>query len=109
MKTALIHRYDDPRDIQAVREFLGSEAYRSSLKFKNKFDLVIVVPTIATRSKMAVYGSAISGQYRPRVSKSWPGRVGPYNFRIDMEDVRLTTVARVKRGAKSLPGGKLAR
>ena len=45
IKQALVHRYDDIRDIIAVKEFECSEVYRNSVKGW-KFDILIVIPTL---------------------------------------------------------------
>ena len=54
MKTALIHRYDNKPDILAVKENGCSEVYRRSRT--DNFDLIVVVPTMAAKTSLAVYG-----------------------------------------------------
>jgi hypothetical protein len=95
LKSTLVHRYDDIRDILAVKRFKCSEVYSSSVKVF-KFDRVAVVPTKTVPYDLVAYGDAISGQYKPKSSENWPGRSGPYNFRIDIENVRFFTLTSLK-------------
>ena len=105
MKVALIHRYDNKPDILAVKENGCSEVYRRSRT--DNFDLVVVIPTVAAKTSLAVYGETTSGQYVPPQAKSWPGKPDKYPIRVDMTNIQETTLKRV-RHAVDLAGGSWA-
>jgi hypothetical protein len=61
LKKALIHRYDNEPDILAVETNGCSDVYRHVNG--DDFEIVIIVPTLAARTQVAVIADAISGQY----------------------------------------------
>ena len=95
MKRALIQRYDNEPDIRAVAERGFSNTYRRSAC--DDFELVIVVPTRRACTDLVAVGRATSTQYTRVVGDSWPGRLERYPVRVDVADVRYTTVDRVRR------------
>jgi hypothetical protein len=94
IKKALIHRYDNKPDMLAVEKNGCSEVYKRS-RDKN-FDLVIVVPTQRARTSIAIVADAASEQYTPALAKHWPGRPDRYPVRIDVQNVRRTTMQKVR-------------
>ena len=105
MKIALIHRYDNKPDITSVKQNGCSEVYARSRK--DDFDLVIVIPAQSARTNQAVYGDATSRQYSPSQAKPWPGRPDRYPVRVDMANIRETTLERVRKEVE-LAGGSWA-
>lgn len=94
MKRAIVHRYDNKPDILAVEERGYSDVYRRA---RGEFDLVIVVPTGAARTDVAVVADARSEQYTPIMGNApWPGRPDAYPVRIDVANVRYTTRDQVR-------------
>ena len=89
MKRALIHRYDNRPDILAVEARGYSDVYTRSAACES-FDLVIVVPTNAADTNIAVWADAISEQYQPNGGEPWPGRPDRYPVRVNVENVRYT-------------------
>lgn len=99
MTRLLIHRYDNELDILDVERRGYSDVYVRSTD--DEFDLVAVVPTGSAKTQIAVVGRASSGQYRPDGGAPWPGRHDKYLVRINMRDVRYTTLARVRAAVKA--------
>src|SRR5947208_15893253 len=102
MQKALIHRYDNKPDIFAVEKNGCSEVYRKCKD--DTFDIVIVVPTSYAGTQTAVIGDAISGQYTPENAKPWPGRPDAYPIRVDLTNVRYTTVDIVRKAVEDAGG-----
>jgi predicted HNH restriction endonuclease len=94
MVKALIHRYDNALDILAVEGNKCSEVYNRSRD--DDFDVVIIIPTGKAKSDVAVIADAFSGQYKPDTPKTWPGRPDTYPVRVDVNNVRYTTIDQVK-------------
>ena len=94
LKKALIHRYNNGPDILAVEKNGCSEVYQRSRDYGH--EIVIVVPTTKAGTVIAVWGDTNGDQYRPKQSKTWPGQPDKYPVRIDMENVKYTTVYNVK-------------
>lgn len=94
MKKALVHRYDNKRDILAVEDNQCSEVYSRSKE--DDFDLVIVVPTKAANTGLCVIADAKGKQYEPENPKPWPGKPDAYPVRIDVENVRFSNVRKVR-------------
>lgn len=92
---ALVHRYDNEPDILAVEGNECSEVYTRSRD--DDFDYVVVVPTKSARTDIAIVADAVSGQYQPDKPKPWPGRPDMYPVRVDVANVRYTTVDAVRR------------
>lgn len=99
MQKALIHRYDNKTDILEVEKHRCSEVYRRSKD--NTFDIVIVVPTRKAGTEIAVIGDAISGQYKPPTPMPWSGRPDRYRFRVDLANIRYTTLAKVRKAVET--------
>lgn len=99
MKKAIIHRYDNKPDILAVEKNRCSEVYRRVND--NNFELVIVIPTGRAKTNFAVYADAESGQYIPPESKPWPGKPDRYTYRVDVTNVRRTTLDNVRNAIES--------
>lgn len=93
-KKAIIHRYDNLPDILAVEENGCSEVYKRSRD--DDFELVVVVPTSRAHTLIAVVGDAASRQYKPARARPWPGRPDAYPVRIDLTNVRRTTLTKVR-------------
>ncbi|WBA42992.1 HNH endonuclease [Hymenobacter canadensis] len=95
MKTVLVQRYDNELDILAIAERGYSDVYDRSKR--EDFDLVLVVPTSAARTSVTVVATPTSKQYKPTDdSPAWPGKPDNYKVRIDVRNVRYTSVERVK-------------
>jgi hypothetical protein len=94
LKKALIHRYDNEPDILAVETNGCSDVYRTVNG--DDFEIVIIVPTLAARTQIAVIADAVSGQYRPKEPRAWPGRPDRYGVRVDVKNVRYTTLTQVQ-------------
>ena len=93
MSKVLIHRYDNEKDIKAVRTNECSDVYDRALD--DDFEFVIVIPTLNAKSNLSAICLAKSGQYRIRNQIEWPGRVDDYKYRVDVELIQfkaLTTV-----------------
>jgi hypothetical protein len=99
MQKALIHRYDNKPDILAVEKNGCSEVYRRARD--DNFDVVIVVPTSYARTQTAVVADATSGQYTPENARPWPGRPDEYPVRVDVTNVRYTTLEKVRRAVEA--------
>ena len=93
-KRAIIHRYDNLQDIMAIETNGCSEVYKRAKD--DDFELVVVVPTERAKTNQAVVAVATSGQFTPEKAHSWPGRPDAYPVRINVKDVRYTTVDRVR-------------
>lgn len=94
IRQALIHRYDNEADILAVETNGCSDVFKPG---RIDFDLVIVIPTAAAKTELAVVADAASAQHKIKEQKHWPGSPGAkYKFRVDVRDVRYTTVKRVR-------------
>src|SRR5215475_5305346 len=93
-KKAILHRYDNLPDILAVEKNGCSEVYKRAAD--DDFELVIVVPTTRARTIKAVVADAASRQYTPPHAKPWPGRPDIYPVRIDVRNVRYTTLPKVR-------------
>lgn len=102
MQKALIHRYDNETDILEVEKHRCSEVFSRSTD--NTFDIVIVVPTIAARTQIAVVGDATSAQYKPPKPIRWSGRPDDYHFRVDLANIRYTTLAKVRKAVEAAGG-----
>ncbi|GEM_PF-1977139 len=94
MVKALIHRYDNKPDMLAVEKNRCSDVFNHSLD--NDFELVIVVPTRAADTDLAIVAEALSGQYQPAEPRSWPGKPAAYVWRVDVGLVKKTTLAVIK-------------
>jgi hypothetical protein len=94
---ALVIRSDNIPDIIATKEFNCFEFYKKSNQVGN-FGLLIVIPTTEVKDDFAVYGNATTGQLASIVSMNWPGRSGPYNYRVKMDNIHFTTKTRIKSG-----------
>jgi hypothetical protein len=94
MKKVLVQRYDNELDILAIERNEHSDVYRRSTR--DDFEIVAVVPTAGARSQIAVVADARSRQYTPTTETRWPGRDDRYPVRVDVENVRYTTSARVR-------------
>ena len=99
IKKAIIHRYDNLPDILAVEQNGCSEVYKRSRD--EDFDLVIVVPTARARTLKVVVADAVGHQYRPPRAKPWPGRPDAYPVRINVKNVRYTTITKVREAMKN--------
>jgi len=95
MAKVLVHRYDNEPDILKIASNGCSEVYQRSLN--DDFEFVIVVPTLKARTNKAVIAQATSKQYKPDFSKSWPGRPDRYLWRVDLSNIRFTTVDIIKK------------
>jgi hypothetical protein len=93
-RKAIIHRYDNLPDIRAVKRNGCSEVYQRAAD--DDFELVIVVPTGRAKSLEAIVADAASRQYRPEKSEPWPGRPDAYPVRINVTNVRSTTLTKVR-------------
>lgn len=106
MQKALVHRYDNKADIFAVEQNGCSEVYRRLRD--DIFDIVIVVPTGTAGTQTAVIGDANSGQYTPANARPWPGRPDAYPVRVDLTNIRYTTLDKVRKAVdaagESWPG-----
>jgi hypothetical protein len=96
---AIIHRYDNLKDILAVEQNGCSEVYKRAAD--DDFDVVIVVPTGRAKTQTAIVADATSRQYRPDKAKPWPGRPDAYPVRIDLDNVRRTTLTKVREAMKN--------
>jgi hypothetical protein len=96
MRTVLVQRYDNEEDILAIEGRGYSDVYRRSSQ--EDFELVAVVPTLAARTSTVVIAQPTSPQYRPTGTDDapWPGRPDTYRVRIDVQQVRYTSVERLK-------------
>ena len=94
IRNALIHRYDNKPDIEAVDKNHCSEVYQRVRD--DGFEIVIVVPTTKAKTDLAVWGEATSEQYTPPESKPWPGRPDRYPYRVDMKNIKSTTLDKVR-------------
>lgn len=91
----LVHRYDNEPDILAIEKRGYSDVYKRTKD--DDFELVVVVPTNAAKTSVAVVAEATSGQYRPLFQdEAWPGRPDHYLIRVDVRNVRYTTRERVR-------------
>jgi len=96
IRKALVHRYKNEPDILSVETNGCSDVMTPG---RIDFDLVIVIPTIAAKSEIAIVADAASPQYKIRdgAQKHWPGSVGvKYRFRVDVANVRYVSFGRVK-------------
>src|SRR5438874_523597 len=94
VRQALIHRYDNEADILAVENNCCSDVFRPG---RIDFDIVIVIPTAAAKSELAVVADAVSPQYKIKNQKEWPGSLGTkYKFRVDVANIRYTTLGKVR-------------
>src|SRR5262245_33244217 len=98
-KKAIIHRYDNLPDILAVERNGCSEVYKRAAD--DDFEIVIVVPTSRAKTLRAIVADAASRQYSPDRAKSWPGRPDAYPVRIDVKNVRYTTLTKVRQAMKN--------
>ena len=98
-KKAIIHRYDNLADILAVEKNGCSEVYKRARD--DDFELVIVVPTGRAKTLVSVVGEATSRQYIPPKAKPWPGRPDAYPVRIDVTNVRRTTLTKIREAMKN--------
>lgn len=92
-------------DVLAVEKNGCSEVYVRARD--EAFQLVIVVPTVQARTKIAVIGEPATPQYRPTTATHWPGRPDRYGVRVDLRNIRYSTVDKV-RTAVVKAGGKWA-
>jgi hypothetical protein len=97
-RKAIIHRYDNLPDILAVEKNGCSEVYKRAIS--DDFELVIVVPTTRAHTLKALVADATSRQYTPLKAKSWPGRPDAYPVRIDVKNVRYTTLTKIREAMK---------
>jgi predicted nucleic acid-binding protein len=81
-----------------IADFLIGAHARSA---DDSFELVIIVPTRAPRSKVAVFGKPLSTQYAPKDRAPWPGRPDTYRVRVDLGDIRYTTLDKVRTAVRS--------
>jgi hypothetical protein len=81
-------------DILAVEKNGCSEVYRRERD--EAFQLVIVVPTAEAHTKIAVVGDPTTPQYRPMTTTHWPGRPDRYGIRVDLRNIRYSTVDKVR-------------
>ena len=105
IKKALIHRYNNLPDILAVEKNGCSEVYTRSRD--TGFELVVVVPTGSANTSKAIVAEAASEQYTPESARPWPGQPDAYPVRIDVRNVRYTTVDKI-RGAMARAGATWA-
>ena len=96
LRKALIHRYTNEHDIRAVKANGCSDVFKRSRE--SGFDLVIVIPTGKARSQIAAVGKAASDQYvvPPDKRAEWL-ESHKYVWRIDVTDVRYTSLTKVRR------------
>jgi hypothetical protein len=99
MQKALIHRYDNKPDILAVEKNGCSDVYRRVRD--DNFDVVIVVPTSHAGTQTAVVGDPTSEQYTPENALTWPGRPDAYPVRVDLTNVRYTTLDKVRKAVEA--------
>lgn len=92
---ALVIRSDNIPDIIETKKFKCFEFYRKSNQVGN-FGLLIVIPTTEVKDDFAAYGNAITGQLPSTVSQNWPGRSGPYNYKVEVDNIHFTTKTRVR-------------
>ena len=90
IRKAVIHRYDNEPDNLAVERNGCTEVYKRCAD--DDFDMVVVVPTTRARTLRAVVADATSRQYTPARARPWPGRPDAYPVRIDVANVRHTSV-----------------
>jgi hypothetical protein len=93
-RKAIIHRYDNEPDILAVERNGCSEIYKRAKD--DEFELVIVIPTLRARTSVAVVAEAVGPQFTPEKARAWPGRPDAYPVRINVSNVRYTTVQKVR-------------
>lgn len=93
-RKAVIHRYDNLADIEAVERNGCSEVYKRAKD--DEFELVVVVPTARAKSLKALVADATSGQFTPEKANPWPGRPDAYPVRINVCNVRYTSLQRVR-------------
>ncbi|WP_155864555.1 HNH endonuclease [Deinococcus ficus] len=94
IRKVLIHRYDNELDIRAIESRGYSDVY-SRVK-QEDFSLVVVVPTLAANSTVAIVADARSAQFTPTGGEPWPGRPDRYPVRVNVDHVRYTTVNLVR-------------
>jgi hypothetical protein len=93
LKSTLVHRYDDIRDILAVKRFKCSEVYSSSVKVF-KFDRVAVVPTKTVPYDLVAYGDAMGTRSAGNTSRN--------PLKIGRDDPALTTLESILKMFASL-------
>jgi len=99
LKKAILHRYDNKPDIIAVEKNGCSEVFKRAKD--NDFDLVVIIPTRNANTDFSLYGDAISEQYIPKQSKYWQGRPDKYAYRIDMKNIKHTSLGNVRKAVES--------
>lgn len=97
-KKAIIHRYDNLPDIEAVERNGCTEVYKRAKD--DDFEIVVVVPTSKAKTLKALVADAASGQFTPDRAKPWPGRPDAYPVRINVRNVRYTSLQRVREAMK---------
>lgn len=98
-KKTIIHRYDNLPDILAVKTNGCSEVYKRAVD--DDFELVVVVPTGRAKTRKAAFADAASRQYTPPKAMPWPGRPDAYPVRIDVKNVRPTTLTKVRQAMRN--------
>lgn len=94
MVKALIHRYDNELDILAVEKNRCSDVFKSIKD--DDFELVVVVPTKAANTDIAIVAEALSKQYALDVPTTWPGRPDRYATRVDVGIVKQINVVTIR-------------
>lgn len=61
---------------------------------------MIVVPTTRAKTQKAIVAEAVGRQYKPPRAKPWPGRPDAYPVRIDVKNIRYTTLSKVREAMK---------
>ena len=104
IKTVLIHRYDSEEKILSVERDGFSEVYTEVQC--NEFEMVIVVPTRAAMTEVALFADATSGQNSLPMMAS-TGESDERLIRVNLENVRYTSWQSV-RNAVTRAGGTWA-
>ncbi|MGZ0654509.1 hypothetical protein ACWPKS_02790 [Coraliomargarita sp. W4R72] len=95
MTDVLIHRYDNLPDIRAIEGNRCSDVYTRAQN--DNFEYVIIVPTGAAKTNVAVIAKATSGQYTANSIKEWPGRPDDgYLVRVNLTNIQYTTLDKVR-------------
>jgi hypothetical protein len=92
---ALIHRYDDRRDILSVK--LLNKFSDSTHRAGGEFSHVFVVPTQKAEDNLAIWGEAASEQYDIPKDRPFQGAFSPKECtaRVDLAGIQYTTTEKV--------------
>jgi hypothetical protein len=94
IKKALIHRYDNEKDILAAQEWLFSDVHKRAKGFNH--ELLIIVPTLEANTPQCIFGNIRGGQQRIKQQVNWPGRPDHYEWRVYMNNAQRTTLEKIQ-------------